>query len=86
MNLAGVPNVGPVRVVINTTHPSFGNGSKLAWAAGHEMAHAVLGYKDEKFNGQKGYKYGTEMQRDSFEHFPYPQTLSNPDHLTDFSQ
>lgn len=84
--LAAVPTSGPAQVIVNTSHADFGNAGRLSWAAGHETAHVVLGYKDTLFNGAKGYKYGSPDQRESFEDFPSAQRLTNPDHIMDHAQ
>lgn len=84
--LAGVPTSGPTQVIVNVDHPGFSSPSTLAWGTGHETAHAVLGYKDQMFNGFKAYKFGSHDEQSSFGNLPSPQTLINPDHLMDFSR
>lgn len=84
--LAAVPRQGPSQVIINTSHVNFRNTSRLSWAAGHETAHAVHGYIDVMVNGYKGYKFGSPEQIESFNNFPPPLRLTNPDHLMDFVQ
>lgn len=84
--LAGVPTSGPTQVIVNIDHPGFNVSSTLSWGAGHETAHAVLGYKDQVFNGFKAYKFGGPDEQNSFGNLPAPQTLNNPDHLMDFAR
>jgi len=84
--LAAVPSSRPAQVIVNTAHSDFGSLSKLSWAAGHETAHAVLGYSDAKFNGVKAYKFGSPEQRNTFGNFPSSMRLTNPDHLMDYAQ
>lgn len=84
--LAGVPSRGDLRVIVNVTHPSYNDVSKLSWAAGHEMAHAVLGYNDKYFNGSRAYKFGFPEERESFHDLPSSDRMTSPDHLMDFSQ
>ncbi|HYQ49388.1 MAG TPA: RHS repeat-associated core domain-containing protein [Pseudomonas sp.] len=81
--LAGVPTTGPKMVIVNTTHASFSDSSKLAWGVGHETGHAVLGYKDQFFNGDTAYKFGTPQQQNMFKTLPSEQRLINPDHIMD---
>ncbi len=81
--LAGVPTTGPTQVIVNVSHSDFNNPSTLAWGAGHETSHAVLGYKDQFYNGAKAYKFGSPLQRDAFDTLPSGQRLINPDHLMD---
>lgn len=81
--LAGVPTAGPKQVLVNVSHPSFNSASTLAWGAGHETAHAVLGYKDQRMNGISAYKFGTKEQQGVFGSLPGGQRLINPDHLMD---
>lgn len=81
--LAGVPTTGPKMVIVNTTHASFSDSSKLAWGAGHETGHAVLGYKDQLFNGDTAYKFGSPQQKNIFKTLPSEQRLINPDHIMD---
>lgn len=81
--LAGVPTTGPKMVIVNTTHASFSDSSKLAWGAGHETGHAVLGYKDQFFNGDTAYKFGSPQQQNIFKTLPSEQRLINPDHIMD---
>ncbi|WDM64831.1 hypothetical protein [Stenotrophomonas forensis] len=70
-------------VIINTTHAGFNDSSRLAWGAGHEAGHAVLGYKDQFFNGDTAYKFGTPQQQSIFGALPSEQRLINPDHIMD---
>ncbi len=84
--LAAVPRNGPSQVIVNTVHADFGSSSKLSWAAGHETAHAVFGYRDATFNGSQAYKFGSPAQIDSFNNLPGAQRLTNPDHLMDFAK
>lgn len=84
--LAGVPTSGPPQVIVNTSHPGFNSPSTLAWGAGHETGHAVLGYKDQKMNGIPAYKFGTPQQQQIFKTLPGPQRLINPDHLMDYAR
>jgi len=79
--LAGVPSDGSRLVVVNVTHPDFWSRKELTWAAGHEMAHLELGFKDEMINGYKAYKFGEPEERSSFDALPGQQRLVNPDHL-----
>lgn len=81
--LAGVPTTGPKQVIVNLSHPGFNSRSTLAWGAGHETGHAVLGYKDQRVNGVPAYKFGTPAQQDVFKTLPGTQRLINPDHLMD---
>lgn len=81
--LAGVPTTGPAQVIVNVSHPGFSSPSTLAWGAGHETGHAVLGYKDQRMNGIPAYKFGTPQQQEIFRVLPGPQRLINPDHLMD---
>ena len=81
--LAGVPTTGPKMVIVNTTHVSFNDPSRLAWGAGHETGHAVLGYKDQFFNGDTAYKFGSPQQQNIFKTLPSQQRLINPDHIMD---
>lgn len=81
--LAGVPTTGPKQVIVNVSHPGFSSPSTLAWGAGHETGHAVLGYKDQRMNGVPAYKFGTPAQQDVFKTLPGTQRLINPDHLMD---
>ncbi len=84
--LAGVPTTGPVMVIVNTTHASFNDPSRLAWGAGHETGHAVLGYKDQLFNGDTAYKFGSPQQQEIFRTLPGAQRLINPDHIMDHAR
>ncbi|MCW0451582.1 hypothetical protein NB721_000668 [Xanthomonas sacchari] len=84
--LAGVPKSGSKQVLVNISHASFGNNFILSWAAGHETAHAVLGYEDQKINGISAYKFGSPEQRQVFDSLPGAQRLINPDHLMDEAQ
>ncbi|WP_157355473.1 RHS repeat domain-containing protein [Stenotrophomonas maltophilia] len=81
--LAGVPTTGPKQVIVNISHPGFSSRSTLSWGAGHETAHAVLGYRDQRMNGIPAYKFGSSEQRDVFRSLPGAQRLINPDHLMD---
>lgn len=81
--LAGVPTAGPAQVLVNISHPGFRSPSTLAWGAGHETGHAVLGYKDQRMNGIPAYKFGTPQQQEIFKTLPGHQRLINPDHLMD---
>lgn len=81
--LAGVPTTGPTRVLVNISHPGFNSRSTLAWGAGHETGHAVLGYKDQRMNGIPAYKFGAPQQQEVFRTLPGQQRLINPDHLMD---
>ena len=82
--LAGVPTSGPLQVVVNIEHPGFRSGSTLTWGVGHESAHAVLGYKDQQFNGASAYKFGGREEKDAFKNLQSEQRLVNPDHLMDY--
>ncbi|MDH5824286.1 hypothetical protein QFW77_15010 [Luteimonas sp. RD2P54] len=84
--LAGVPTAGPTQVIVNITHAEFTNRSTLAWGAGHETGHAVLGYPDQRLNGIPAYKFGTPEQRAIFQSLPPEQRLINPDHLMDIAR
>lgn len=84
--LAGVPTSGPTQVIVNVSHPGFNSQSTLSWGLGHETGHAVLGYKDQVFNGFKAYKFGGPDEQNSFQNLPSTQRLTNPDHLMDFAQ
>jgi hypothetical protein len=84
--LADVPTNGPKMVLVNVDHPGFNSRSTLGWAAGHETAHAVLGYRDETMRGIKAYRYGQPAQREIFKTLPTEQRLINPDHLMEQSQ
>lgn len=70
-------------VIVNNTHASFNDHSRLAWGAGHETGHAVLGDKDQFYNGDKAYKFGTPQQQNIFKTLPSQQRLINPDHIMD---
>ncbi|MBB3227927.1 RHS repeat-associated protein [Luteibacter sp. Sphag1AF] len=83
--LAGVPKSGPKQVLVNMDHPAIGNEVAMAWAAGHEAAHAVLDYDDHSVNGVNAYKLGTTEQQNSFRDLPSSERLVNPDHLMNFS-
>lgn len=84
--LAGVPTSGPTQVLVNISHPGFNSRSTLAWGAGHETGHAVLGYKDQRMNGIPAYKFGTPQQQEIFRTLPGQQRLINPDHLMDHAR
>ncbi|MCD9026831.1 hypothetical protein LDO26_01190 [Luteimonas sp. BDR2-5] len=84
--LAGVPTSGPPQVLVNVSHPGFNSRSTLAWGAGHETGHAVLGYKDQRMNGIPAYKFGTPQQQEIFRTLPGAQRLINPDHLMDYGR
>lgn len=84
--LAGVPTTGPKQVIVNLSHPGFNNPSTLAWGAGHETGHAVLGYKDQRINGIPAYKFGTPEQQNIFKTLPAQQRLISPDHLMDHAR
>lgn len=79
--LAGVPTQGPAQVLVNISHAAFNTPSVLAWGAGHETGHAVLGYKDQRMNGIPAYKFGSPAQQEAFKNLPGGQRLVNPDHL-----
>ncbi|MCD9007460.1 hypothetical protein LDO31_14670 [Luteimonas sp. XNQY3] len=84
--LAGVPTTGPTMVIVNTTHASFGHTGRLAWAAGHESSHTALGFKDQVFNGDRAYKFGTPQQQDVFRTLPGSQRIISPDHIMDHAR
>lgn len=84
--LAGVPTTGPVQVLVNISHPGFNVSSTLAWATGHETAHGVLGYKDQRMDGIRAYKFGSPAEQSVFKTLPGDQRLINPDHLMDLAR
>ncbi|WP_081770259.1 RHS repeat-associated core domain-containing protein [Luteimonas huabeiensis] len=84
--MMGVPTTGPKQVIVNLDHAQLGNRNLVTWGVGHEMGHAVLGYKDQVFNGYPAYKFGSPDEQGSFRSLPGQQRLINPDHIMDFSR
>ncbi|QCW27551.1 hypothetical protein FE772_19810 [Lysobacter enzymogenes] len=83
--MAGVPP-GTKNVVVNLSHPLFGDSSKLSWTAGHESVHAALRLKDQAVNGVPAYKFGTPDEKKLFKQLPTNGRIINPDHLMDFAK
>ncbi|ALN58811.1 hypothetical protein GLE_3466 [Lysobacter enzymogenes] len=83
--MAGVPP-GTKTMVVNLSHPLFGDSSKLSWTAGHESAHAALGLKDQVLDGYSAYKFGTPMDKNAFKNLPSSQKIINPDHVMDLAK
>jgi len=71
------------KTYINQGHDFYlDKGLEFRWGITHEPLHN-LGYRDQRYNGVRAYKFGNRNQRKAYKQMPNSQRLKNPDHIVD---